>query len=50
MLSLALTDGLYVHANSEVHLELDFAEYADLAARALESLVDDHARRAAEER
>ncbi|MEU0284299.1 TetR/AcrR family transcriptional regulator [Streptomyces sp. NPDC052492] len=50
VLSLALTDGLYVHANSEVHLELDFAEYADLAARALESLVDDHARRAAGER
>ncbi|MEQ8144780.1 TetR/AcrR family transcriptional regulator [Streptomyces sp. OP7] len=50
VLSLALTDGLYLHANSEVHLELDFAGYADLAARALESLVDDHARRAAEER
>ncbi|MFC7511949.1 hypothetical protein ACFQV4_22985 [Streptomyces thermocarboxydus] len=50
MLSLALTDGFYVHANSDVHLELDFAEYADMAARALEGLVDDYARRAAGER
>ncbi|GAA3495103.1 MULTISPECIES: TetR/AcrR family transcriptional regulator [Streptomyces] len=47
VLSLALTDGFYVHANSDVHLELDFAEYADMAARALEGLVDDYARRAA---
>ncbi|MEU9575837.1 TetR/AcrR family transcriptional regulator [Streptomyces chilikensis] len=50
VLSLAFTDGFYVHANSEVHLDLDFGEYADLAARALEGLVDDFARRAAEER
>lgn len=50
VLSLAFTDGFYVHANSEVHLDLDFEEYADLAARALEGLVDDFARRAAEER
>ncbi|WP_324785931.1 helix-turn-helix domain-containing protein [Streptomyces sp. H51] len=50
VLSLAVTDGFFVHANSEVHLDLDFGEYADLAARALEGLVDDFARRAAEER
>lgn len=50
VLSLAFTDGFYVHANSEVHLDLDFGEYADLAAQALEGLVDDFARRAAEER
>ncbi|MFP8886732.1 TetR/AcrR family transcriptional regulator [Streptomyces mangrovi] len=50
VLSLAFTDGFYVHANSDVHLDLDFGEYADLAARALEGLVDDFARRAAEER
>jgi hypothetical protein len=49
VMSLALTDGFYVHANSEVHLDLDFAEYADLAAQALEGLVAGFARRAAEE-
>ncbi|MEW2624377.1 TetR/AcrR family transcriptional regulator [Streptomyces sp. NPDC048106] len=50
VLSLAFTDGFYVHANSEVHLDLDFEEYADLAAQALEAVVDNFARRAAEER
>lgn len=49
VMSLALTDGFYVHANSEVHLDLDFGEYADLAAQALEGLVAGFARRAAEE-
>ncbi|WP_329254677.1 TetR/AcrR family transcriptional regulator [Actinoallomurus sp. NBC_01490] len=41
VLGLAMTDGLYVHANSEVHL--DFAAYADVAARALEALVEQYA-------
>lgn len=50
VLSLALTDGFYVHANSDVHLDLDFEGYADLAARALEGLVDDFTRRGAGER
>ncbi|PLW66486.1 TetR family transcriptional regulator [Streptomyces sp. SCUT-3] len=50
VLSLAFTDGFYVHANSEVHLDLDFEEYADLATQALEGVVDNFARRAAQER
>lgn len=37
VLALAITDGLYVHANSEVRL--DFAAYADVAARALDAFV-----------
>jgi AcrR family transcriptional regulator len=41
VLGLAITDGLYVHANSEVHL--DFVAYAEVAARALEALVGQYA-------
>jgi len=38
VLGLAITDGLYVHANSEAR-HLDFVVYAEVAARALEALV-----------
>ncbi|KAB8183679.1 TetR/AcrR family transcriptional regulator [Microbispora catharanthi] len=46
VLSLALTDGFYVHANSAIRI--DFAEYADLAALALEGLVDRYVKLARE--
>lgn len=44
VLGLAITDGLYVHANSAV--PLDFTEYAEVACRALEAMVDQYAKRA----
>lgn len=48
VLSLAIADGLYVHANSEV--SLDFEVFADLASQALEALVERYETRALEDR
>lgn len=47
VLALALADGFYVHANSDVHL--DFEMYADMASQALEAIIDRYAARAREE-
>lgn len=47
VLALALADGFYVHANSDVHL--DFEMYADMASQALEAIIDKYAARAREE-
>lgn len=44
VLGLALADGFYVHANSDVHL--DFEMYADLASQALEGIIETYAERA----
>src|SRR5690606_19598981 len=40
VLALAINDGFYVHANTAVHIDLDFKLYADLASQALEGLVE----------
>ncbi|TWG95003.1 TetR family transcriptional regulator [Nocardioides sp. J9] len=50
VLSLAINDGFYVHANTDVHVDLDFKMYADLAAQALEGLVERYAQAAREQR
>ena len=47
VLALALADGFYVHANSDVHL--DFEMYADMASQALEGIIDSYAARARDE-
>lgn len=48
VLSLAIADGIYVHANSDVHL--DFETYADMASQALEGVIDTYAAQAREKK
>jgi AcrR family transcriptional regulator len=48
VLALAMADGIYVHANSDV--QLDFEMYADMASQALEGIIDSYAARAREEK